>query len=667
MTCIKVSMVMACLACMTTSPSGAEPAPLGLMSQRGERLEYHGQGYVIAGAAGRGWTSWAVAGDEFLHATPSVGGMVFRNADQTITRLPNASRMNSYGDVGRTGSFDDGIYKMQLTPDPHLPVIELYAGFNAERDHELLLFLHDDVKQVRLIGDGHRGEHDVARHDNDATLKATAKQSAVLLSESGRALVVPGPCRIAHTPHPDGGQRLAVVLPAKGFKANSYPIRVCTERVDEYFVLHPRFNVTQPDDDQLQGQATSGVKNPVYRAGQAPSVAVEFDWLADQPFTGHATLRIVTALGQIELEQTATPQPIEGNRWVAHFAVSLSTPGVGDVEATLVGGDGRLIWTDRYRMVYDLEHFQPPYNSPDDLRAFWEQTLEQQRAVPMDARIQRVYRDFPDWELYVVSLSILDGKRVHAMLFVPEGIQTPAPAMVTSHPNTTGFKFKPGPDGVYGSKLNRDRRYVSITPIVRGFEPDQPDVPFNLPWWGPVEDKQTYVARYWFASMVRSVDYLATRPDLVDMDRVMVSGSSQGGALATALAALDQRIALALIDSPSNAMHHTALPHYHTFGPTLGQIPPGQSRQDLLHTLSYFDPAHLAAWITCPTHVALSVGDLTVHSLGGIGIYKNLVNVPEKQKSLTLGPTRLHRKPPEAEVVFETLLSDFSRHDPAAE
>ncbi len=651
---------MASIALTESNAVSADQPVLGLMTCQNEQATFQNDGYAIAGQSGRGWTSWTVEGDAFLHVTPNTGGIVYRNSKRTIHSFPNISNLDRGGHFGRCASFDDGIYKIQITPDPHLPVFELFAGFNDPDPHELVIYLNDAVKQVRLIGLGKANESDVATHQNNITLKANGKQSAVLLHQNGRAIVFPGPCQVAQTPHPDGGQRLAVIAPVEGFKANSFDIKVHRKPLDEYFVLNPRFDVTQPDDDLVSEIATKGVKNPVYRLGNELEISVKFNWLSDKPFAGYATLQITHALGQTQFAQQVRPEQTDDGSWVARFTTSLTKPGVSDVQATLVGGDNRLIWTDRYRMLYDLEHDQPVYNRPGDLRTFWDQTLKEQQALPMDVSIKRVHEKAVDWELYVVSYTILDGKRIHAMLYVPKGISTPAPAMVTSHPNATGFKFKKS-GGIYGSHINRDRRFISITPIVRGFEPDPPTVPFNAPWWGPLKDKQTYAARYWFAAMVRAVDYLASRPDLVDINRVMTFGSSQGGALATALAALDERIALAIIDSPSNAMHHTAIKHYQTFGPSRGQIPDGQNLDDLLTTLSYFDPANLATWIKCPTYMALSVGDLTVHSMGGIGIYKNLVNVPDDQKRLIVGPTARHHKPPEAELAFETLLEKFSR------
>lgn len=134
--------------------------------------------------------------------------------------------------------------------------------------------------------------------------------------------------------------------------------------------------------------------------------------------------------------------------------------------------------------------------------------------------------------------------------------------------------------------------------------------------------------------MVRGLDFLETRPEVADMSRVVVRGGSQGGALALVTAALDDRPIWCLADSPSNCMLHEIVdPHmYNSFGPTAGQVPEGQTLEDLKTTLGYFDPANLAATIRCPTVIGVNVGDMTVHSMGGLSAYHNLRNVPEKQK-----------------------------------
>jgi cephalosporin-C deacetylase-like acetyl esterase len=71
-------------------------------------------------------------------------------------------------------------------------------------------------------------------------------------------------------------------------------------------------------------------------------------------------------------------------------------------------------------------------------------------------------------------------------------------------------------------------------------------------------------------------------------------------------------------------------------------VPEGKTRDDVIAMLSYFDVANLAAWIKCPTYIGLSVGDLTVHAMGGLAAYRNLTQVPDDQKGFYPGPSHLH-------------------------
>jgi cephalosporin-C deacetylase-like acetyl esterase len=87
---------------------------------------------------------------------------------------------------------------------------------------------------------------------------------------------------------------------------------------------------------------------------------------------------------------------------------------------------------------------------------------------------------------------------------------------------------------------------------------------------------------------------------------------------------------------------HEILQHYPSFGPSQGQLPPGQTLPELIRMLSYYDPANLAPWIRCPTYVSLMVGDLTVHSMGGLAVYHQLTGLTPEQKGFYPGPSHFH-------------------------
>jgi len=183
-------------------------------------------------------------------------------------------------------------------------------------------------------------------------------------------------------------------------------------------------------------------------------------------------------------------------------------------------------------------------------------------------------------------------------------------------------------------------------PLIRGHAADAPDIPFNHPWWGPLEDRETYVGRAWYGALVRAVDYLAARPDLVDPKRIVAAGGSQGGAFALVTAALDPRIAACFADCPSNGQPQEIMKHYSSFGPSAGLVPEGRALEDALRMLSYYNPVNFCPRIRCLTHVGANIGDLTVHSMGPLAAYHNLTGLEDSRKAFHPGFTHFHGSGP---------------------
>ena len=146
--------------------------------------------------------------------------------------------------------------------------------------------------------------------------------------------------------------------------------------------------------------------------------------------------------------------------------------------------------------------------------------------------------------------------------------------------------------------------------------------------------------------MARAIDYLATRPDLVDMKRIVAHGGSQGGALALVTAALDPRVAVCLSDCPANCQPQEIMENYPSFGPSKGCVPAGKTLAEVERALSYYNPVNFAPRIKCPTYVGSNIGDLTVHSMGPLAAYHNLTGLPADQKAFYPGWTHDHGSGP---------------------
>ncbi len=612
----------------------------------GERMTFSGGGLAVEARLPHGFESLMIGGNEFLKGGEGFGGIAFRKPGgawvSTFTSLDNISHDARQG---RKGAVADGVYMLSCITGWSLPRFELYAGFNDTADHDVVLFFGDGVRALRVAASGQSvamTRQMVTRASKPGT-KQPCKEIAVV-HEAGVVLrigIASGLSAELLTA-PDGTARLAVVIPCKGMAANSITCEIDVHNGSDALTVFPRFAVSSP----TMGQSDPGYKPQsngpwaLYEKGAKLDYEIVFDWLGSKPFAGQAVVHARHALGRGKplLFSAAPAKTAEKDGVTTYRAVlhpEFVEPGVSEVNVFLNDAAGVVLMTERLRILYDWPAYKPVFLTPPDINAFWDETLAELKAVPLEPKIEaELFKDDPEWQFQHVSFSGWQGKRIHACLYIPKHASRPLPVTISAHPGALGFGVNHRPDGVYGSKINNDPRFVTIIPLIRGFEPDAKEVPFNQPWWGPLDTRDDYVARSWYCALVRALDYLATRPELADMSRVVAKGGSQGGALALVTAALDPRVKVCIADCPSNCMHHDVLTPgtYQTFGPTAGQVPPGQTLDDLKRTLSYYDPAHLAPRIACPTVIHANVGDLTVHSMGGLGVYNNLTGLKAGQK-----------------------------------
>ena len=629
---------------MLCAAEPATPEPkMNYWTVNGERLELASTDLAIEAQLPHGFESLRIKGNEFLQGGKGYGGMAFRKPDGTFvtsfTELTNVTH-----DQSRRGQLADGMYLLQITTGWTLPEFEIYAGFNDPQPHDLVLFMADDVRALRVAS-----SKQPVSTAQQCVMKGAAIGTAfqakgiAAVHESGVALRVAAPdgLSIGVIAAPDGQPRLAVVIPCKGMAANTIACRVETENGMDALTVFPTLRVESPT--MGQGDPGYAVQScgywALYEKNAQVDYGVDFGWLGGRPFSGKFVVEARHALGQPHFRLEAAPEKASEANGVVQYRARIrprfTLPGVSECNFYLQDDAGVVLWAERMRFLYDWPSYQPTYNSPPDLKEFWETTLADLAKVTLDPKLEEtLFKDDPDWEFQHVSFNGWNGQRIHACVYIPKKAAKPLPVFIGAHPGVLGFGANHRADGVYGSEVKQDPRFVTIYPLIRGHLPDAKDIPFNQPWWGPLDSRETHAARAWFCAMVRALDYMATRPDIADMTRVVSSGGSQGGALALATAALDPRVRLCIADSPSNSMLNDSVRPgtYSSFGPTAGQVPPGQTPEQLLRTLSYFDPANLAPWITCPTVVHLTVGDLTVHSMGGLGVFKNLTGLPDEKK-----------------------------------
>ncbi len=231
---------------------------------------------------------------------------------------------------------------------------------------------------------------------------------------------------------------------------------------------------------------------------------------------------------------------------------------------------------------------------------FWKQTLARARTTPLNVQVERVTEPVP-YEKYRLTYSSLDGIRVRAYLAVPsigERAAAPVPAIVTA-PGYGGWEF-----GVELSECQRGYAVLQVYPRSQGESGElwKVEQAADRAWLN--HGKHSPEGFYYqgaYVDVIRGIDYLPTRPD-VDGNRIGVMGTSQGGGIALAVAALDPLLKAVVAHLP----YLCDLRHNPAFAATdLGRD------QQFLDTFEYFDPVQLAPRLRVPALLSSGGRDAT--------------------------------------------------------
>ena len=291
--------------------------------------------------------------------------------------------------------------------------------------------------------------------------------------------------------------------------------------------------------------------------------------------------------------------------------------------------------------TYDFPNYRPEQTRPRDFHAFWKKALADLAAVPMDPNVTPVPEESTATaDAFKVDLATLNGRRVYCWYWKPK------------KPGRYPARFEVPSSGIYPRKANQvphGENYVGMWMAIHGlpvdYDPKNPpkdDAAWNY-WTHGIESPQTSMWRVIYASLVRGVDFLCSREE-VDLARIMVSGGSQGGGLTMVLAGLDKRIAFAAPAHSGLARLDWTVLHKPGFWPFgIDKKPAGQTTEQFLKTLSYFDTASFTPDIACPILAEVSLLDTVTASGNQICA---LAHVKPGLLELICDPWRSHASSP---------------------
>lgn len=267
----------------------------------------------------------------------------------------------------------------------------------------------------------------------------------------------------------------------------------------------------------------------------------------------------------------------------------------------------------------ELRDYRPEFDEPTDFDAFWQRTLTEAERHPLDVTVAPVAGPLSLVDVWDVRFAGFAGDPINAWLVAPAGARRVG-CVVTfiGYHGGRGFPHQQLLWPAAGwATLVVDTRGQGASASGRtgaSGDPhgtDHPQVPGMMT--KGVTDPDTYYYRRVFTDAARAVD-VAAGLDLVDPERIVVSGHSQGGGITQAVSALRPNVAAALINEPF-LCHFRRSAEIATTGPYAELVTYLAGHRDqeerVFSTLSYFEGMSFAARAQAPALYSVALMDTT--------------------------------------------------------
>jgi cephalosporin-C deacetylase len=265
----------------------------------------------------------------------------------------------------------------------------------------------------------------------------------------------------------------------------------------------------------------------------------------------------------------------------------------------------------------ELQRYCPPRDEPADFAAFWDSTLAAARRFPLDPVFSPADFSLTTVETVDVTFRGHGGEPIRAWLLLPRvragkipcvveyigyggGRSTPLDWLLWSAAGYAHFIMDTrGQGSVWSPGATPDPEPDGANPQVPGF------------MTRGILDPSRYYYRRLLTDAIRAVECARAHP-AVDGARVILTGVSQGGGVALAVAGLDRTVAAAMPDVPF-------LCHYRVATEITDRAPYSEISQfckihrdrveQVFRTLSYFDGVNFAPRAQAPALFSVGLMD----------------------------------------------------------
>jgi cephalosporin-C deacetylase len=255
---------------------------------------------------------------------------------------------------------------------------------------------------------------------------------------------------------------------------------------------------------------------------------------------------------------------------------------------------------------FDVDKIGPSAPEPPDFVSWWEEQKALVRAIPADVQLVKADDKSNDKQTtYQISFANINGTRQYGWLSVPTA-EGKHPAILT----VPAAGYRPyGPGASYAAQ-----GFLSMTLYAHNYPVDLPAEKYdeysktelaNYPHQGK-ESRDTYYFRRVFLGCTRFMDYLTSRPEW-DGKTLIVTGSSQGGALSLICAGLEPKVSAISANVPALCDHTGCMIDRASGWPRL--IP--DKNPEIAKVAAYFDAVNFARHAKCVSLVSTGFVDST--------------------------------------------------------
>lgn len=300
---------------------------------------------------------------------------------------------------------------------------------------------------------------------------------------------------------------------------------------------------------------------------------------------------------------------------------------------------------------FEPEKIEASQTFPADFMYFWEKQKATLDTIPPN--INRVEFDGPDsaYKYEYIDFQNIGGKRFYFLMTQPK------------KPGQYGISMRIPGAGVYKRHVHLSTlpNTISIELSIHDFPINQPIETYEeiIPHYFriingkkeryqkfDVHDREKYYYKSVILGLWRTLDIACAEPN-ADLNKLMVSGGSQGGGLTLAIAGLDRRIKFIEVKCPVLCDHTAAIrqPGRAAGWPRLFEaVEKPEFIDDAIKTSAYYDNCNFARYITAPVFVVQGFNDTTVPPSGTYAMF-SLIKSP---KELYVEPYSAHGFTPEA-------------------